>query len=60
MSKIIKADIVLSDDVSEQLTLRFEEARKEYPNLTLEKFIAWAIRYYLEHAYKDEELEDEC
>jgi hypothetical protein len=30
---------------------RFEEAKKEYPDLTWDAFLSWAVRYYLEHAY---------
>ncbi len=39
--------------VSEELRSRFLEAKEEYPDLSYEQFVAWCIRYYLGHAYRD-------
>ena len=44
----------------EKLEERFAEAQQEYPRLRMEQFIAWSVRYYLQHAYNEEEEESEC
>lgn len=42
-----------------ELQKRFAEAQRDYPTLTMDSFVAWALRYYLQHAYQEREDEDE-
>jgi hypothetical protein len=44
-------DITIAIPLMSELLKRFEEEKKEFPDLTLSAFCTWAIRYYLQHAY---------
>ncbi len=52
---MLNISITLSERTEQELLARFEETKQEFPNVTMESFCKWAIRYYLQHAYKDEE-----
>lgn len=43
--------IAIPGSLMSELLKRFEEEKQEFPNLDLSSFCAWALRYYLQHAY---------
>jgi hypothetical protein len=47
----LNVTLTLTDQWQEELKKRFAEAKQDYPKLTMDSFIAWAVRYYLQHAY---------
>jgi hypothetical protein len=50
----IQVTVTLDNSTMKNLTDRFEEIKQEYSNVTMDKFVSWAVRYYLQHTYAKE------
>lgn len=38
----------LTSEEEQELMKRYEESRQEYPKLTMDSFITWGVRFWLE------------